>query len=97
MKPKCCTTFIKKLKATCQQSKRQSVAVFMVFWSDGFDPTTSMKRNRHSVWILTVTIFLVDVQTNELYLVESCLVSMGPGKGNSKSKEDYTFTFDRLR
>ena len=56
MKSKCCTTFIKKLKSTCRQSKRQSVAVFMVFWRDGFDSTTSMNINRHLLWMFTITV-----------------------------------------
>ena len=60
MKSNTCSTFANKVKALSQGSDRPTVAVFMVFWSDGFDPNNSMKRNRHSVWILTVTFFFFD-------------------------------------
>ena len=69
----------------------------MIFWSDGFDPNTSMKRNQHTVWVLTVTFFFFDLTKKKLYLVESCLVAMGPGKEVSESKEDHTYVFDKLR
>ena len=97
MKSKCCSTFSKKVKMLSIGSDRPTVAVFMVFWSDGFDPNCSMKRNRHSVWVLTVTFFFFDTTEDELYLVESCLVAMGPGKGNAESKEDHNCIFERLR
>ena len=57
MKSKCCSTFSNKVNMLSQGSDRPTVAVFMVFWSDRFDPNCSMKRDRHSVWILTVTFF----------------------------------------
>ena len=57
MKSISCMIFCNKVKECSKISPIPSVAVFMVFWSDGFDPTTSMKRNRRSVWILTVTFF----------------------------------------
>ena len=97
MKSKSCITFCDKVKTLSVGSRKPSIAVFMVFWSDGFDPTTSMKRNRHSVWILTVTFFFFDISKQELYLVESCLVAIGPGKGAAESKEDHSCIFDKLR
>jgi hypothetical protein len=33
------------------------VPLFFIFWSDDFDPSKSVKQNRNSVWIKTVTIF----------------------------------------
>ena len=53
-----CSHFLDTVKTISQTTEKTSVAVFMVFWSDGFDPTQSSKRNRHSLWILTVTFFL---------------------------------------
>jgi len=97
MKSNSCSTFANKVKALSQGSDRPAVAVFMVFWSDSFDPNNSMKRNRHSVWILTVTFFFFDIASQDLYLVESCLMAMGPGKGNADSKEDHSCIFKRLR
>ena len=97
MNAKSCSTFSNRVKTLSQGSGKPAVAVFMVFWSDGFDPNNSMKRNRHSVWILTVTFFFFDVTSRELYMVESCLVAMGPGKGAAESKEDHTCIFERLR
>ena len=97
MKSKSYSTFSAKVKSLSQDSDRPTIAVFMVFWSDGFDPNCSMKRNRHSVWVLTVTFFFFDTTVKELYLVESCLVAMGPGKGNAESKEDHSCIFERLR
>ena len=92
-----CTTFTNKVESLSQGSTKPAVAVFMIFWSDGFDPNTSMKRNRHTVWVLTVTFFFFDLTKKKLYLVESCLVAMGPGKEVSESKEDHTYVFDKLR
>ena len=97
MKSKTCTTFSEKVDNLTKTSERPSVAVFMVFWSDGFDPNNSMKRNRHSVWILTVTFFFFDITRGELYLVESCLLAMGPGKGAAEAKEDHSCIFEKLR
>merc|ERR1712197_327854 len=79
-----CTTFINKVESLSQGSTKPAVAVFMIFWRDGFDPNTSMKRNRHTVWVLTVTFFFFDLTKKKLYLVESCLVAMGPGKEDHK-------------
>ena len=33
------------------------IVLFLKFWSDDFDPNNSIKSNRQSVWIQTVTIF----------------------------------------
>ena len=97
MKSISCTTFISKVATLSQGSTKEAVAVFMIFWSDGFDPNTSMKRNRRTVWVLTVTFFFFDLTRKKLYLVESCLVAMGPGKGTAESKEDHTCVFEKLR
>ena len=34
-----------------------TIPLFITFWSDDFDPNKSVKNNRQSVWIKTVTIF----------------------------------------
>ena len=93
MKSTSCTTFANKVETLLQGSTKPAVAVFMIFWSDGFDPNNSMKRNRHTVWILTVTFFFFDITHKKLYMVESCLVAMGPGKGAAEAKEDHTCVF----
>ena len=69
----------------------------MVFWSDGFDPTTSMKQNRKSVWIMTVTFFCYNLASHQLYMVEPCLLTIGPGKSTSEAKEDHSCIFERLK
>ena len=97
MKSPFCSHFLDKVRILSETSEKTSVAVFMVFWSDGFDATQSAKRNRHSAWILTVTFFFFDITKHELYLVKSCLVAIGPGKGAAKSKEDHTCIFEKLR
>jgi hypothetical protein len=35
----------------------QLVPIFITIWSDDFDPNKSIKSNRQSIWIKTVTIF----------------------------------------
>ena len=97
MKSPFCSHFLDKVRILSETSVRTSVAVFMVFWSDGFDATQSAKRNRHSAWILTVTFFFFDIANHALYLVKSCLVAIGPGKGAAESKEDHTCIFEKLR
>ena len=97
MQSSSCTAFANQVETLSQGSTKPAIAVFMIFWSDGFDPNNSMKRNRHTVWILTVTFFFYDLTQKKLYLVESCLVAMGPGKGAAESKEDHTYVFKKLR
>ena len=97
MQSSSCTAFANQVETLSQGSTKPAIAVFMIFWSDGFDPNNSMKRNRHTVWILTVTFFFYDLTQKKLYLVESCLVAMGPGKGAAESKEDHTCVFEKLR
>ena len=36
------------------------VPLFLTIWSDDFDPNKSIKGNRQSVWIKTLTIFTMD-------------------------------------
>lgn len=36
------------------------VPIFLTFWSDDFDPNKSIKNNRQSVWIKTMTVFTID-------------------------------------
>ena len=97
MNSKSCSVFIEKIKSISEHSKSPTVVVFMVFWSDGFDPTTSMKRNRRSVWIMTVTFFFYDIGTQKLYMVESCLLAIGPGRNTQESKEDHSCVFKKLK
>ena len=97
MQSKSCQKFCDKIRNLPVHGRRPAVAVFMVFWSDGFDPTTSMKRNRRSVWIMTVTFFFFDITTEKLYMVESCLLALGPGKSFQDSKEEHSCIFEKLR
>jgi hypothetical protein len=38
------------------------IPLFITFWSDDFDPNKSIKSNRQSVWIKTITIFTIDME-----------------------------------
>ena len=38
------------------------VPIFILLWSDDFDPNKSIKCNRQSCWVKTVTIFTMDNQ-----------------------------------
>ena len=37
------------------------IPLFLTLWSDDFDPNKSIKSNRQSVWIKTITIFTIDM------------------------------------
>jgi hypothetical protein len=37
------------------------IPIFITFWSDDFDPNKSIKNNRQSCWIKTITIFSMDM------------------------------------
>ena len=69
----------------------------MIFWSDSFDRTTGMKRNRKSVWVMSVTFFCYDLALGELYMVEICLLAIGPGKSADESDEDHAPIFQKLK
>jgi hypothetical protein len=38
-----------------------TIPLFLTLWSDDFDPNKSIKNNRQSVWIKTITIFTIDM------------------------------------
>jgi hypothetical protein len=40
-----------------EHNDRPIVLLFIMLWSDDFDPTKSIKSNRQSVWIETMTVF----------------------------------------
>ena len=42
------------------------IVLFLKFWSDDFDPNNSIKSNRQSVWIQTVTIFAMTKDGNKI-------------------------------
>lgn len=42
------------------------IPIFIVFWSDDFDPNKSIKNNRQSVWIKTTTIFTIDMNGEKI-------------------------------
>ena len=41
------------------------IPLFITFWSDDFDPNKSIKNNRQSIWIKTITIFTIDMEGNK--------------------------------
>lgn len=85
------------VRASRSISSRPIIAVQLVFWSDGFDPNCN-KNNRRGAWIMTVTFLFYQVieGSPKLYMVETCLVSCGPGKGMNES-EDHSEVFIELR
>ena len=93
MKSPSCQHFCNKLKAEASTTTRPTVAVFMIFWSDGFDRTTGMKRNSKSVWVMSVTFFCYDLALGELYMVETCLLAIGPGESAEESNKDHASIF----
>ena len=42
-------------------NKLLTIPLFLTLWSDDFDPNKSIKNNRQSVWIKTITIFTIDM------------------------------------
>ena len=46
--------------------QRPIIPLFLTFWSDDFDPNKSIKNNRQSVWIKTMTIFSIDIKGNKI-------------------------------
>ena len=97
MKSPTCQSFCNKVEATVTKTTRPTIVVFMTFWSDGFDRTTGMKRNRKSVWIMSVTFFCYDLASGKLYMVETCLLALGPGKSAEDSIEDHSPIFQKLK
>jgi hypothetical protein len=41
--------------------------VFIIVWSDGFDPNKSTKSDRQSAWTMTVTLFVMDATFQPIY------------------------------
>jgi hypothetical protein len=48
--------------ATSSTPQIPIIPLFITFWSDDFDPNKSIKSNRQSVWIKTITIFTIDME-----------------------------------
>jgi hypothetical protein len=42
------------------------IPIFIIIWSDDFDPNKSIKNNRQSVWIKTTTIFTIDMNGEKI-------------------------------
>jgi hypothetical protein len=58
-----------------------TVLVYVVIWSDGWDPNRSNKGNRYPVWTATATLVCVKLgQSDKPYMVISELLGTGPGK-----------------
>ena len=77
-----------ELQRKKETNGRNNVAVQMLFWSDGFEPNRSIKANRRGAWIMTVTFYCYDICTEEIYLVNTELLSSGPGKGLDKEEHN---------
>ena len=59
---------INAAKIRLQNSETQILPIiplFITLWSDDFDPNKSIKNNRQSVWIKTITIFTIDMEGNK--------------------------------
>ena len=77
-----------ELQRKKETNGRNNVVVQMLFWSDGFEPNRSIKANRRGAWIMTVTFYCYDLCTEEIYLVNTELLSSGPGKGLDKEEHN---------
>ena len=79
--------FLRSLPDNVTNSITQpNIAVQLVLWSDGFEPNQSVKRNRKGAWIMTITFFFYEINTENLYMVDSNLISGGPGKKGDGSE-----------
>jgi hypothetical protein len=71
--------------STCDRLSPPSTPIlvlFSVFWSDGWDPNQSNKRNRSPVHSSTVTFICVDMTDSTPYYIKTQLISSGPGKAD---------------
>ena len=60
-----------------------SVLVYIVLWSDGWDPNRSNKGNRSPVWTATSTLVFIELGVkNKPYLVVTEPLAAGPGKSS---------------
>jgi hypothetical protein len=58
-----------------------TVLVYVILWSDGWDPNRSNKGNRSPVWSATATLLFVELGIiDKPYLVVTELLAAGPGK-----------------
>ena len=54
------------MKCNRETSKDNLLVILGIQWSDGFEPNTSSKTNRGSVWLKTLTFLSDDFKTNNL-------------------------------
>jgi hypothetical protein len=66
-------------------NRRPTVLVYVVIWSDGWDPNRSNKGNRYPVWTATATLVCVELgQNDKPYMVITELLGTGLGKKSHK-------------
>jgi hypothetical protein len=65
---------VKEIVMECDVRRRQyvdinnhpNVVLFLKLWGDDFDPNSSIKSNRQSVWVKTLTIFTMTTDDNKV-------------------------------
>ena len=53
--------------------------VFLILWSDGWDPSQSTKSNRNPVWSMSVTMLIQDIALKKALMCFTDLYAIGPG------------------
>jgi hypothetical protein len=80
----------RQILRNCQERMNSShlmfptVPVFLMFWSDDFEPSNSIKSNRQSVWIKTMTIVVQSLSSLE---VSSATYPVAIGKKDTSHEE----------
>jgi hypothetical protein len=72
--------FLSTIKRSSSSSASTQLAVGLLLWTDGWDPSTSSKSNRSPMHTGTVTMIIVNVQTQALVGVTTYPNMGGPGK-----------------
>jgi hypothetical protein len=59
------------------------VMVYIIIWSDGWDPNRSNKGNRYPIWTATGTLIFIEISAvDTVYLVSTQLLCAAPGKSS---------------
>lgn len=74
------------MKAGIGENDSDVIALWMSWWSDSFEPNTSNKGNRKSVWIKTITISKPS-NTAGTCMVHTFPIAIGPKNGDKEPVE----------
>lgn len=85
-----------RLLLNCLDNTLTMVPIFITFWSDDFDPNKSIKSNRQSVWIKTVTIFSMN-ESGEKIMVTYPLSLSNKGADHEQVESLYYKEVNQLR